>query len=145
MKINHLGRNNLNPSFGLKIQKDEGFINFVERACGKKWNCSKEEMEQFIQKLEDMHFAQEEKDDTCIVFGQAVKQVEGYRSVPSLTYRHSFVNEPIVATMIPCTLFKTQNPKEKTLRTTIKINGATLDDVLSGIASSYAKYMYSKK
>ena len=144
MRINSIKKNNCGPSFGLKIQKDEGYRDFIERACGKKWNCSTEDVENFIEKLEDMHFSQEKKDDTCIIFGQAEKQVEGYRQVPSVTYRNKFVNEPIYATIMPCSFYKTNCPDKETMHTVIKLNGATLDDVLSEIASSYAQYIYSR-
>ncbi|MBQ7450025.1 hypothetical protein IJS77_01300 [bacterium] len=144
MKVNCILGNKKTPSFGLKIVQNQGYADFINRAGGKNWNCSLSDIEDFKYSLENMHFAKEDKNDTSIIFNQAEKRIIGYRTVPSVTYRNTFVNEPCYVTVMPCVLCSTKNPDAKELNFALKLSGSTLDDVLEEIAANYARYSYCK-
>ena len=145
MKIGNITNKSYNPSFGLKICKNQGYEEFIMRASGKNWQCSEEDIKDFNAKLEDMHFANESSDNTGIAFAPAVREFAGYRTIPSPTYRNRVINEPCYVSVMPCTLFKTSGNNQKIAHFGIQLNGSSLDSILTEIATNYARYIYGNE
>ena len=145
MKINSINRNFNRTSFGLKISNTQGFDEFMQRARGINWNCSEEHIQDFLTKLENMHFAKEAKNDTSIIFSPAVKELTGYRTFPFPSTSKKFINEPCYMTLMPYTFYKTGNNAPRIANYAVPLNNSSLDDILVDIASNYAKYSYSNQ
>ena len=145
MKINKINNSCKSPFFGMKITKTQGFDDFMQKTRGINWKCPEEDIQNFVTKLEDMHFSQEEKEATSIVFYPSVKEFAGYRTFQSHTTSRKFVNEPCYITVMPYSFYKTGNSVPKTAKYAVPLNNSSLDDVLIDIASNYAKYTYSNQ
>ena len=143
MKINQIRSNYNRPSFGLKISQNAGFRELMEKTRGINWKCSEEEIQDFVTKLEDMHFSQESKDNTSIIFSPAIKKFVGYRTFPSYTAGRKFVNEPCYVAVMPYAFYKTGTDAPKVANYVVQLNNSSLDDILVNIASNYAEYFYS--